>query len=101
MPSPLTSDQRVDLLIRHLRGIGGSRDVGFGEKRVRSVPDAIARALQKYLESRREIPKTEGAALEPTSVQAIATGNLCVECGSPTVKQEGCEKCLACGWSNC
>ena len=97
MPSPLTSEQRVDLIIRHLQGIGGSRDVGFGSKRVRSVPDAIARALHKYLESKQDMPKGEVDSDAP----AIATGNLCVECGSPTVKQEGCEKCHACGWSNC
>ncbi|HEY4490688.1 MAG TPA: ribonucleotide-diphosphate reductase subunit alpha, partial [Acidobacteriota bacterium] len=98
MPSPLTSDQRVDLLIRHLRGIGGSRDVGFGEKRVRSVPDAIARALQRYLELKTSMP--QGASGE-IPAPGFATGNLCVECGSPTVKQEGCEKCHSCGWSNC
>ena len=57
MPSPLTADQRVDLIIRHLQGIGGSRDVGYGPKRVRSVPDAIARALHKYLDYRKEMPK--------------------------------------------
>lgn len=119
MPSPFNSEQRVDLIVRHLQGIGGSRDVGFGQKRVRSVPDAIARALAKYLESRREMPSGQpapplqlqqqavvaaSANKEPAATAAVfamATGNLCAECGSPTVKQEGCEKCLLCGWSNC
>lgn len=101
MPSPLTAEQRVDLLVRHLRGIGGSRDVGFGQNRVRSVPDAIARALFKYLESKHEMPKTEGQEQAAVAGEGVATGNLCMECGSPTVKQEGCEKCHACGWSNC
>lgn len=99
MPSPLNAEQRVDLIIRHLQGIGGSRDVGFGQKRVRSVPDAIARALRLYLESKKDMPK--GESVEMQSVEGVATGNLCIECGSPTVKQEGCEKCHACGWSNC
>jgi ribonucleoside-diphosphate reductase alpha chain len=102
MPSPLNADQRVDLIIRHLQGIGGSRDVGYGPKRVRSVPDAIARALHKYLDSRKDMPKdieVQDSELRPDDV--IATGNLCIECGSPTVKQEGCEKCHSCGWSNC
>jgi ribonucleoside-diphosphate reductase alpha chain len=105
MPSPLNAEQRVDLMVRHLRGIGGSRDVGFGQKRVRSVPDAIAHALQKYLDSKKEMPKTEQASETADTAgyfpEGTATGNLCVECGSPTVKQEGCEKCHACGWSNC
>jgi ribonucleoside-diphosphate reductase alpha chain len=87
-----------------LQGIGGSRDVGFGQKRVRSVPDAIARALHTYLHSKSEMPKQEETVLAPDllpSAEGVATGNLCIECGSPTVKQEGCEKCHACGWSNC
>src|SRR5262249_11736695 len=100
MPSPLNAEQRVDLIIRHLRGIGGSRDVGFGQNRVRSVPDAIARALHRYLESKQEMPK-EAAQDSASAAEGVATGNLCIECGSPTVKQEGCEKCHACGWSNC
>lgn len=102
MPSPLTAEQRVDLIVRHLQGIGGSHDVGFGQKRVRSVPDAIARALQKYLESKVDMPQSvEVRDSELPASLGIATGNLCVECGSPTVKQEGCEKCHSCGWSNC
>ena len=100
MPSPLNAEQRVDLIVRHLQGIGGSRDVGFGQKRVRSVPDAIARALHKYLETKKDIPRAEEVS-DPVLPGGVATGNLCVECGSPTVKQEGCEKCHACGWSNC
>lgn len=99
MPSPLNAEQRVDLIVRHLQGIGGSRDVGFGQKRVRSVPDAIARALRLYLESKKDMPKNE--AESPAMTEGAATGNLCIECGTPTVKQEGCEKCHACGWSNC
>jgi ribonucleoside-diphosphate reductase alpha chain len=91
----------VDLIVRHLQGIGGSRDVGYGPKRVRSVPDAIARALHKYLEAKKDMPKTENVESASPFPPGTATGNLCVECGSPTVKQEGCEKCHSCGWSNC
>lgn len=101
MPSHLNAEQRVDLMIRHLRGIGGSRDVGFGQNRVRSVPDAIARALHKYLDSKKEMPQGEAVLEAHPPQEGPLTGNLCIECGSPTVKQEGCEKCHACGWSNC
>ncbi len=31
-----------------LTGIGGSRSIGFGENRVRSMPDAIAKVLAKH-----------------------------------------------------
>ena len=32
-------------LVNQLRGIGGSKSVGFGPNRVRSLPDAVAKAL--------------------------------------------------------
>src|SRR5690349_21825254 len=38
----------VEILIDQLRGIGGSRSVGFGTQRVLSVPDAIAKLLQEH-----------------------------------------------------
>ncbi|MDP3955144.1 MAG: adenosylcobalamin-dependent ribonucleoside-diphosphate reductase [bacterium] len=41
-PLPL---ERAKEIIEQLQGIGGSRSVGFGPNRVRSLPDAIAKAL--------------------------------------------------------
>jgi ribonucleoside-diphosphate reductase alpha chain len=49
-PSPVSGIQRLRELQEHLSGIGGSKDHGFGPNRVRSVPDAIAKALGLYLE---------------------------------------------------
>jgi ribonucleoside-diphosphate reductase alpha chain len=50
--SPLTQDQRVAEVARQLSGIGGSSSIGFGPNRVRSLPDAVARALDLYLGER-------------------------------------------------
>ena len=50
VPSPIPEVERVRFIIKHLSGIGGSRDAGFGPNRVRSVPDAVSIALKKYLE---------------------------------------------------
>jgi ribonucleoside-diphosphate reductase alpha chain len=49
--SPLTQDQRAAEVARQLSGIGGSSSIGFGPNRVRSLPDAVARALDLYLQS--------------------------------------------------
>lgn len=38
----------LNALIDQLRGIGGGDSIGFGPKKVRSVPDAIAKVLMKY-----------------------------------------------------
>ena len=49
--SPLSPTDRAQEITNQLRGIGGSRSVGFGAQQVRSLPDAVARALELHLES--------------------------------------------------
>lgn len=39
--------ERIRQVISQLAGIGGARSVGFGENRVRSLPDAVAKILAK------------------------------------------------------
>ncbi|KKQ35366.1 MAG: Ribonucleoside-diphosphate reductase, partial [Microgenomates group bacterium GW2011_GWA2_37_6] len=39
--------ERIRRVISQLSGIGGARSVGFGENRVRSLPDAVAKVLAK------------------------------------------------------
>jgi ribonucleoside-diphosphate reductase alpha chain len=107
VPSPMTPDERAREMVNQLRGIGGSRTVGFGLEQVRSLPDAIGLAMQKHLEG-----QTAAAPARPTVSQPVLpglqpgaqlTGNLCPECGSTTafVFEEGCKKCHACGHSEC
>ena len=44
--SPLSQTDRIKEIADQLRSIGGSRSVGFGMQQVRSLPDAVARALE-------------------------------------------------------
>jgi len=39
---------KVALLIKHLKGIGGSGAIGFGTNRVESIADAVAKALELH-----------------------------------------------------
>jgi ribonucleoside-diphosphate reductase alpha chain len=48
MHSPVPARERVREIVSELTGIGGSRSIGFGENRVRSLPDAIAKVLAKH-----------------------------------------------------
>lgn len=50
MASPLPPNERAREIARQLRGIGGSRSVGTGPTQVRSLPDAVALALEEYLD---------------------------------------------------
>ena len=46
--SHLTPQERVKAIVYSLQGIGGSRSMGFGKDRVRSLPDAIAKVLSMH-----------------------------------------------------
>lgn len=109
-----------EAVAEELVGIGGSRFVGFGPNRVRSVPDAIGQFLNEYL---KKIKEDEGHTVvqpqlelglgetgpgEPEKVEGVKSKtakirfNLCPVCGMYTLGfLEGCAKCLACGHSEC
>ncbi len=118
--SPLSQTDRAQEIADQLRGIGGSRSVGFGMQQVRSLPDAVARALELHMESIKSAKEEEtvqssngdtnghsddghnGAGNPLTLSQLTVTGNLCPECGCNTmVYEEGCRKCYSCGHSEC
>jgi ribonucleoside-diphosphate reductase alpha chain len=44
--------ERIRQVVAQLIGIGGARSVGFGENKVRSLPDAVAKVLSKHFEFR-------------------------------------------------
>lgn len=46
--SPVHPRERMRKVVSELSGLGGSKSIGFGENRVRSLPDAIAKVLAKY-----------------------------------------------------
>lgn len=50
--SPVPARERVREIVSELAGIGGARSIGFGENRVRSLPDAISKVLAKHCEFR-------------------------------------------------
>lgn len=125
--SPLSQTDRAQEIAEQLRGIGGSRSVGFGMQQVRSLPDAVARALKLHLETlqveeEQDVTKpvnrangkklnnasdsSNGASVEATGSLSLShlsvTGNLCPKCGCNTmVHEEGCRKCYSCGHSEC
>jgi len=85
-----------------LRGIGGSRSVGFGQNRISSIADAVARVLIE--EFKLDINAPSIAVSEPTepTPKTSAHADMCPECGnSSLVKEEGCAKCYNCGYSVC
>ncbi|MDT0122133.1 adenosylcobalamin-dependent ribonucleoside-diphosphate reductase [Paenibacillus sp. RRE4] len=120
---------KVELLIKHLKGIGGSGAIGFGANRVESIADAVAKALEIHVQMNEEIGvknpnsanrvnssnNTKGVLLNtqtPTSQLDDAGGDgqkafiqsidLCPSCGSASlINVEGCKTCSNCGYSKC
>lgn len=93
MRSDIPPLRRIALIIDKLSDIGGSSSSGFGPARIGSLPSAIARGLQMYLED------VEGGAEVPVQTSQI---ELCPECGNASlVREEGCQKCHTCGYSRC
>jgi ribonucleoside-diphosphate reductase alpha chain len=108
--SPLTPRERIQEIVSQLSGIGGPRSMGFGRNRVRSLPDALAQALEEqYLledESShhnnvvvsKPMPQPHSGADNPPQVQA----DLCPGCGNTSlVAIEGCQSCYNCGHAEC
>lgn len=119
--------ERAREIVDQLRNIGGGRSVGFGPNKIRSLPDAVAKALslhfgfngENHAEANGQSNLQAGATVladiavsqgtVPMSDPAAApaqilnkAGDICPSCGaSALVYEEGCAKCHACGHSEC
>jgi ribonucleoside-diphosphate reductase alpha chain len=115
MASPVSPVERIGEIVKQITGIGGARSYGFGKRRVLSLPDAVGQALaENYLGlSYGNEDDGQGAemgvekalmAAEKAKQSALpaASVDLCPNCGdSSFVRQEGCQTCFSCGYSEC
>lgn len=102
---------KAQLLIKHLKGIGGSGAIGFGPNRVESIADAVAKALEMHVDYADNadpyVTATQEVVMETTAQYAVSKDaatslDLCPGCGSASlVNSEGCKNCTNCGYSRC
>jgi ribonucleoside-diphosphate reductase alpha chain len=98
LPSTLSPQRRLEEVISQLSRIGGAQPMGFGAGKILSLPDALARTLAEHIGQ----VKAEGAPPSPKLEDRRRIGDLCKECGQATfVYEEGCKKCLSCGFNEC
>ncbi len=111
---------------QQLRGISCDRAVGFGSRKTLSMPDAIAQAMEDYLQEKEgtqqslPLKSPEEGRQGNGGVQSAERPRVhldgpdkylgrdvsafietCPDCGSSLQFAEGCAKCLACGYSEC
>ncbi len=98
LPSPLSAQRRLEEVISQLSRIGGAQPLGFGKSKVLSLPDALAHTLAEHIGHLKTAPPVPEA---PRGADR-RIGDLCKECGQATfVYEEGCKKCLSCGFNEC
>ena len=72
-------------IVEQLKGIGGSQPVWESDGVILSLPDAVARGLERAL----------------GEIYRDSSREMCPSCGAPLVAAEGCLKCEGCGYSRC
>ena len=98
LPSPFTAQRRLEEVISQLSRIGGGQPTGFGPAKILSLPDALARTLAEHIGQVK--PLAEPPVARGDGRKQI--GDLCKECGQATfIYEEGCKKCLSCGFNEC
>jgi len=76
--------------VKQLIGITCHKPAGFGDNRITSCADAVAKAIQQHMLAKGE-----------EATRFSNTGGACPECGGPVEHEGGCCICHACGYSEC
>ena len=109
----LRSGVNPNEIVKQLKGIKSSTPIRQEDGSVVfSVPDAIARSLEKFLQGGEQlelIPRgTSLASIPPVLGKARkekktehSEADICPECGGVLIYQEGCFVCRDCGYSKC
>ncbi|MCL4360499.1 hypothetical protein M1555_04590 [Patescibacteria group bacterium] len=82
--SPIPPMERAKKIAAELIGIGGARSLGFGENRVRSLPDAVAKIIDRHFGffAKHKLVNTD--AIEPAPAAGSTNGH-----GVPAAAADG------------
>jgi ribonucleoside-diphosphate reductase alpha chain len=94
----LRSGIDVDSIVKHLRGIRCPSIAWEQGHAILSCADAIASVLEKYIRE-KTVTNPDAPSKNPGMVKSWAAQ--CPDCGGSLIYQEGCEICLACGFTKC
>ena len=95
----LRSGIDIESIVKHLRGIRCPSIVWEQGHAILSCADAIASVLEKYANKEETASNPDRPSKNPDMVKSWA--GQCPDCGGPLIYQEGCNICLACGFTKC
>ncbi|MBN1958295.1 MAG: vitamin B12-dependent ribonucleotide reductase [Desulfuromonadales bacterium] len=76
--------------VKQLIGITCHKPAGFGNNRITSCADAVAKAIELHMLNDEDMP-----------TRFVSNGGACPDCGGPVEHEGGCCVCHACGYSEC
>jgi ribonucleoside-diphosphate reductase alpha chain len=95
----LRSGIDIESIVKHLRGIRCPSIAWEQGHAILSCADAIASVLEKYAKKEETASNPDRPSKNPDMVKSWA--GQCPDCGGPLIYQEGCNICLACGFTKC
>jgi len=90
-------------LIEDLKTVRGAQGAWVQGRYVNGVVALIAEVMRRHMANLGlGEPEDEPAGAPPPADPGAPMGEICPKCHAPTVfRQEGCKKCLNCGYSTC
>ncbi len=101
-------------VVSELKGISGPNPVWENGELILSTPDAIGKAIERYVQRRAGGDAMESVvdvSAEPQAVSlqpptqdsgnGVKASTTCPECGSTVAHENSCLMCKHCGWSKC
>jgi ribonucleoside-diphosphate reductase alpha chain len=94
-------------IVKQLIGISCHSPSGFGNNKILSCSDAIAKAVRTYLGEKeslfKDVPPVEKGKVIDMKEFAAERNSMgaCPDCGGPIEHEGGCSVCRLCGYSKC
>jgi ribonucleoside-diphosphate reductase alpha chain len=95
----LRSGIDIESIVKHLRGIRCPSIAWEQGHATLSCADAIASVLEKYIKKEETASNSDKSSKNPDMVKSWS--GQCPDCGGALIYQEGCNICLACGFTKC
>lgn len=96
----------IQEVVRQWKDIGSVNIMPTSHGKIGSIPDALAKGIEKYIDLYH--PKNSGNIISNTIIitpKIDTINNMykipCPQCNDPLQFQEGCKKCISCGYSAC